>query len=157
MRQKKKKEEVTRIRNLVGMFLSVMACKQALQFMASSDGTRKRVVIACVAGRRRREARRKTIPLASSFAFGSRVNSRDDSSQNLELARRLLRRSFYVVTDFFMYIPFVVDNAYTCDSRIKKFKEDEKERKLAEKKAKEDAARAAAEEKERVSIDTLSE
>ena len=86
--------------------------------------------------------------------------SRDFSrrlSQNLELARRLLRRSFYVVTDFFMYIPFVVDNAYTCDSRIKKFKEDEKERKLAEKKAKEDAARAAAEEKERVSIDTLSE
>lgn len=109
------------------------------------------------AKRRGREGRRKTIPLASSFAFGSRVNSRDDSSQNLELARRLLRRSFYVVTDFFMYIPFVVDNAYTCDSRIKKFKEDEKERKLAEKKAKEDAARAAAEEKERVSIDTLSE
>ena len=56
-----------------------------------------------------------------------------------------------------MYIPLVVDNAYTCDSRIKKFKEDEKERKLAEKKAKEDAARAAAEEKERVSINILSE
>ena len=54
MRQKKKKEEVTRIRNLVGMFLSVMACKQALQFMArdaSSEGTRKRVVIAWVAER----------------------------------------------------------------------------------------------------------
>ena len=54
MRQKKKKEEVTRIRNLVGMFLSVMACKQALQFMASdasSERTRKRAVIACVAGR----------------------------------------------------------------------------------------------------------
>ena len=53
MRQKKKKEEVTRIRNLVGMFLSVMACKQALQFMASdasSEGTRKRAVITCVAG-----------------------------------------------------------------------------------------------------------
>ena len=52
MRQKKKKEEVTRIRNLVGMFLSVMACKQALQFMASdvsSEGTRKRAVITCVA------------------------------------------------------------------------------------------------------------
>lgn len=56
-----------------------------------------------------------------------------------------------------MYIPLVVDNAYTCDPRIKKFKEDEKERKLAEKKAKEDAARAAAEEKERVSINKLSE
>ena len=53
MRQKKKKEEVTRIRNLVGMFLSVMACKQVLQFMArdaGSEGTRKRAVIACVAG-----------------------------------------------------------------------------------------------------------
>ena len=47
--------------------------------------------------------------------------------------------------------PFDVDNAYACDPRIKKFKDDEKERKLAEKKAKEDAARAAAEEKERVS------
>ena len=56
-----------------------------------------------------------------------------------------------------MYIPLVVDNAYTCDPRIKKFKEDEKERKLAEKKAKEDAARATAEEKERVSINKLSE
>ena len=54
MRQKKKKEEVTRIRNLVGMFLSVMACKHTLQFMASdasSEGTRKRAVIACVAER----------------------------------------------------------------------------------------------------------
>jgi len=44
-----------------------------------------------------------------------------------------------------------LDNAYACDPRIKKFKDDEKERKLAEKKAKEEAARAAAEEKERVS------
>ncbi|KAM7437269.1 DnaJ (Hsp40) [Porites harrisoni] len=49
----------------------------------------------------------------------------------------------------------LVDNAYTCDSRIKKFKEDEKERKLAEKKAKEDAARAAAEEKERQRLEAL--
>ena len=44
-----------------------------------------------------------------------------------------------------------IDNAYACDPRIKKFRDDEKERKLAEKKAKEEAARAAAEEKERVS------
>ncbi|XP_032218836.2 dnaJ homolog subfamily C member 2 [Nematostella vectensis] len=43
----------------------------------------------------------------------------------------------------------LVDNVYACDPRIKKFKEEEKERKLAEKKAKEDAAKAAAEEKER--------
>jgi len=40
-----------------------------------------------------------------------------------------------------------LDNAYACDPRIKKFKDDEKERKLAEKKAKEEAVRAAAEEK----------
>ena len=97
MRQKKKKEEVTRIRNLVGMFLSVMACKQALQFMASdasSEGTRKRAVIACVAGRLSGERAR---------GGGKRSHSRDFSRrlpQNLELARRLLRRSFYVVTDF---------------------------------------------------------
>lgn len=43
----------------------------------------------------------------------------------------------------------LVDNAYACDPRIKKFRDEEKERKLAEKKAKEEAARAAAEEKER--------
>ena len=51
-----------------------------------------------------------------------------------------------------MYSFFLdLDNAYACDPRIKKFKDDEKERKLAEKKAKEEAVRAAAEEKERVS------
>lgn len=47
--------------------------------------------------------------------------------------------------------PFVADNTYACDFRIKKFKDEEKEKKLAEKRAKEEAARAAAEEKERVS------
>ena len=52
-------------------------------------------------------------------------------------------------TDF--YFILVVDNAYACDPRIKKFKDEEKEKKLAEKKAKEEAARAVAEEKERVS------
>ncbi|XP_033120424.1 dnaJ homolog subfamily C member 2-like [Anneissia japonica] len=36
----------------------------------------------------------------------------------------------------------LVDNAYACDPRIKKFKEDEKERKAAEKKAKQDAIKA---------------
>ncbi len=46
---------------------------------------------------------------------------------------------------------FGVDNAYACDPRIKKFKDEEKEKKLAEKRAKEEAARAVAEEKERVS------
>ncbi|XP_031565944.1 dnaJ homolog subfamily C member 2-like [Actinia tenebrosa] len=41
----------------------------------------------------------------------------------------------------------LIDNAYACDPRIKRFKEEEKERKLAEKRAKEEAAKAAAEEK----------
>ncbi|XP_077986160.1 dnaJ homolog subfamily C member 2-like [Glandiceps talaboti] len=43
----------------------------------------------------------------------------------------------------------LVDNAYTCDPRIKKFKEDEKRRKEEEKRAKQEAVRLAAEEKER--------
>ena len=54
------------------------------------------------------------------------------------------------------YFPSVADNAYACDFRIKKFKDEEKEKKLAEKKAKEQAARAAAEEKERVSESFIS-
>lgn len=54
----------------------------------------------------------------------------------------------------FPFFP-VADNAYACDPRIKKFRDDEKERKLAEKKAKEEAARAAAEEKERVSTNRV--
>ncbi|XP_046841281.1 dnaJ homolog subfamily C member 2-like isoform X2 [Xenia sp. Carnegie-2017] len=43
----------------------------------------------------------------------------------------------------------LVDNCYACDPRLKKFRLEEKERKLAEKKAKEDAARLAAEEQEK--------
>ena len=46
----------------------------------------------------------------------------------------------------------IPDNAYACDPRIKKFKDDEKEKKVAEKRAKEAAAKAAADEKERVSM-----
>ena len=46
----------------------------------------------------------------------------------------------------------IPDNAYACDPRIKKFKDDEKEKKVAEKRAKEEAAKAAADEKERVSM-----
>lgn len=49
----------------------------------------------------------------------------------------------------------LVDNAYACDPRIKKFKDEEKEKKLAEKKAKEEAARAVAEEKERQRLEVL--
>ncbi|XP_058959780.2 dnaJ homolog subfamily C member 2 [Pocillopora verrucosa] len=49
----------------------------------------------------------------------------------------------------------LVDNTYACDFRIKKFKDEEKEKKLAEKRAKEEAARAAAEEKERQRLEVL--
>ena len=47
--------------------------------------------------------------------------------------------------------PFL-DNCYACDPRLKKFREEEKERKVAERKAKEEAARLAAEEQEKVSL-----
>ncbi|XP_038054398.1 dnaJ homolog subfamily C member 2-like [Patiria miniata] len=43
----------------------------------------------------------------------------------------------------------LVDNAYACDPRIKRFKEEEKEKKAAEKKAKQEAVRAMQMEKER--------
>ncbi|XP_071960464.1 dnaJ homolog subfamily C member 2-like [Antedon mediterranea] len=48
----------------------------------------------------------------------------------------------------------LVDNAYACDPRIKKFKDDEKERKAAEKKAKQDIIKAAemARKKEKESV-----
>lgn len=44
----------------------------------------------------------------------------------------------------------MVDNAYSCDPRIKKFKEEEKAKKEAEKKAKADAKRKEQEAKEKV-------
>lgn len=47
------------------------------------------------------------------------------------------------------------DTAYSCDPRIKKFKEEEKARKESEKKAKADAKRREQEEKERVSFIAL--
>ena len=47
-------------------------------------------------------------------------------------------------------ISAILDNCYACDPRLKKFREEEKERKVAEKKAKEEAARLAAEEQEKV-------
>lgn len=46
-------------------------------------------------------------------------------------------------------IRLLVDNAYACDPRIMKFKEEEKQRKLAQKKAKLDAVRQKQEEEER--------
>ena len=44
----------------------------------------------------------------------------------------------------------MVDNAYSCDPRIKKFKDEEKAKKEAEKKAKADAKRKEHEAKEKV-------
>lgn len=44
------------------------------------------------------------------------------------------------------------DTAYSCDPRIKKFKEEEKARKESEKKAKAEAKKREQEEKERVSV-----
>ncbi len=43
-----------------------------------------------------------------------------------------------------------VDNAYACDPRIQRFKDEEKEKKLAVKRAKQEAARMKVEEEERV-------
>jgi hypothetical protein len=45
-----------------------------------------------------------------------------------------------------------VDNAYTCDWRVKKFKEEEKLLKETQKKAKEEAAKRQEEERERVGL-----
>lgn len=43
----------------------------------------------------------------------------------------------------------LVDNAYACDPRVQRFKDEEKEKKLAQKKAKQDAAKQKQEEEER--------
>lgn len=49
----------------------------------------------------------------------------------------------------------LVDNAYACDPRIQKFKEEEKQRKIAQKRAKQEAARLKAEEDERIRQEAL--
>ncbi|XP_013416847.1 dnaJ homolog subfamily C member 2 [Lingula anatina] len=46
-------------------------------------------------------------------------------------------------------IRLLVDNAYACDPRIQRFKDEEKEKKLAQKRAKQEAARQKAEEEKR--------
>lgn len=46
----------------------------------------------------------------------------------------------------------LVDNAYACDPRVARFKEEEKNRKLAQKQAKKEAARLRAEEEEKVIV-----
>lgn len=50
------------------------------------------------------------------------------------------------------FFPSTADTAYSCDPRIKKFKEEEKARKESEKKAKADAKKREQEERERVSL-----
>ena len=55
-----------------------------------------------------------------------------------------------IVTIYIIVIIFFPDNAYACDPRIKKFRDDEREKKAAEKRAKQEAAKAAVAEKERV-------
>lgn len=47
-------------------------------------------------------------------------------------------------------LPSLTDNAYNNDPRIQRFKQEEKDKKLAAKKAKQEAARAREEEAERV-------
>lgn len=52
---------------------------------------------------------------------------------------------------FIFWYFYFKDNAYACDPRIQKFIDDEKEKKLAQKRAKQEAARHKAEEGARVS------
>ncbi|XP_060064628.1 dnaJ homolog subfamily C member 2-like [Ylistrum balloti] len=54
-------------------------------------------------------------------------------------------------------IRLLVDNAYACDPRIQKFRDEEKEKKLAQKRAKQEAARQRAEEEERKKQEALEE
>nr|XP_054751426.1 dnaJ homolog subfamily C member 2-like isoform X1 [Lytechinus pictus] len=49
----------------------------------------------------------------------------------------------------------LIDNAYACDPRIKRFKDEEKERKAREKRAKQEAVKAAALEKEKERLAVL--
>lgn len=51
----------------------------------------------------------------------------------------------------------LVDNAYACDPRIQRFKDEEKEKKLAQKRAKQEAARQKAEEEKRKKEEALEE
>lgn len=51
----------------------------------------------------------------------------------------------------YMVVCCHVDNSYTFDPRIKRFKEEQKQKKVAEKKAKQQAAKDAAEQREKVS------
>ncbi|OWF43581.1 DnaJ-like subfamily C member 2 [Mizuhopecten yessoensis] len=54
-------------------------------------------------------------------------------------------------------IRLLVDNAYACDPRIQRFRDEEKEKKLAQKRAKQEAARQKAEEEVRIKQEALEE
>lgn len=56
----------------------------------------------------------------------------------------------WLCNSFFLSFDLSIDNAHACDPRIKKFREEEKKRKADEKKAKQEAIKALALEKERV-------
>ena len=61
----------------------------------------------------------------------------------------LLKKLKHLTTSVILGI-FLADNAYACDPRIFRFKEEEKERKAAQKRAKQDAARQRQEEEDKV-------
>ena len=52
----------------------------------------------------------------------------------------------------FRIIVLLTDNAYACDPRVIRYREEEKEKKEAQKRAKKEAARQKAQEEERVSL-----
>lgn len=51
----------------------------------------------------------------------------------------------------------LIDNAYACDPRVQKFKDEEKEKKLAQKRLRQEAARAKLEEEERIKQEAMEE
>ena len=52
----------------------------------------------------------------------------------------------------FLIAVLLTDNAYACDPRVIRYREEEKEKKEAQKRAKKEAARQKAQEEERVSL-----
>lgn len=80
-----------------------------------------------------------------------------DEWNNKKISKNLWKQSITwcmvqeIPAEHEFYCLISTDTAYSCDPRIKKFKEEEKARKESEKKAKADAKKREQEEKERVS------